>query len=1227
MKLAKIKVFLGLMVFMASLSVGLLPTPTVSAASKTFINANGQSDSGVSLNRFQFVNPFNIYDSVTQKTYVVDSGTCDNDALFGCNNSDKNGNNGYWDTYAAVWQDSGRGYNYWYWPSSDGKPAPPDKNTSLCPSALVLGVHIGDDNFYGGTKLRGASLSIVNTAIQGKDCFVHDGYNRIVRDQDVTGRGVAATQSDATWSYNADNGSDACSGIPRGSVNSDGQDTTWDVDSTKCIVDPSYVVANNLAGGKDGTATLQKAYFGLGTFFHWTDTTTLTSYIDDNTTLTPVTDTLSLADIKKGLDGGSSSVKALDNPANYTYYSNESCVSNGAYKAILAVQTSDPTQGTLLHRTNGDVSKEFSNDWNHGSAGSGGSGSEPSLQAKCLVGGSGDPVRSMPSLIWQDPNHQVYSPAVISLADYKVKTEGQTPPTLPGAGSSNDLTDSSNVPTVHCDVSWNPLTWFLCPIANMLIGLATSFDNLINDELCIQPASGFGTCGSAGGAGGNIQSYKAAWSTVRDIALGVVVIIGLIAIISQASGVQIFDAYTIKKTMPRLVIAAVAVSLSWPLMNWFIQLTNDLGYGVRTLIYHSVSGAANGSFSGFGGVTDFFTTGGVIYLLGIGGVVCFAATAALFGAVAVLVLTLRQIIIICLVITGPLAIMLYAAPYGQKLAGRWWQEFTQLTFAFPIVAAAIAAGHVFGAIALKQSGNGITQLIGFAAYFAGDAAVLGILAKRGAILGAATSAVRKGAQPAFGFLDKRRKANLAARGKRWQTFAHHAKAGEVNLGNYVSPRLKRTTALAERLSGRINRVGVGASAGWQGAYGFGQKGAAYSANAIQTGAAEAGKEEGIQKVATDNATNRLLVWGHHYGETRALAMLQDYYQNQGGDSGENMDEAAARAKVQRARANVRGVVGGYNGGRAAAAFLNMARDGTAIRDIKDQAELAAIAGHGDESMAYTFSSQASSVARQVGRSDLAIASEPQGKLIHAVNNAMMHGIVEPDYDQAIRQARASGAGGETASTDLTNAKSRTIKNKVESSFDTINRFMQGADNITDEEALQAAAVIQAYQNSADLGYGKVDNIQAFNETMTDQRKADFEDFLAHPAYRTADGGVRVAKTTAGRGEGPRDADGHVPIELGDQISVGEAVKATAGKYYSKTPEDKRNERADREAAYINGTYGGPTSGPGGPDPMDPRNPYRPGGPGGPSNPGGPGGPGSPSGPGNPPNPPTLGGGP
>ncbi len=273
----------------------------------------------------------------------------------------------------------------------------------------------------------------------------------------------------------------------------------------------------------------------------------------------------------------------------------------------------------------------------------------------------------------------------------------------------------------------NALTWIVCPIVFALTQTVNFVDNLITDQLNIKTNTIF--CDTTGSA---CSAYYTAWQSFRDIALGLMAIAGLIIVIAQALGLEILDAYTLRKALPRLLVAAVGITLSWPLMRFLIQFSDDLGFGVRHLIYAPFAGLGQSldlSFGQDGIVGSLFgslgaagaATAAIPAWLVLGGpaaLLSFIGTAVLAVLVAVTVLILRQVAIILLMLLAPLAIVAYIMPNTQRVYRMWWESFSKALLMFPLIAAFIATGRVFSAIAINSGGSSVNQIIGFAAYFA-----------------------------------------------------------------------------------------------------------------------------------------------------------------------------------------------------------------------------------------------------------------------------------------------------------------------------------------------------------------------------------------------------------------------------------------------------------------------------------------------------------------------------
>ncbi len=265
--------------------------------------------------------------------------------------------------------------------------------------------------------------------------------------------------------------------------------------------------------------------------------------------------------------------------------------------------------------------------------------------------------------------------------------------------------------SISCETSFfNPLTWIMCPLIDLFQGIINFLDGQINKFLNV-PVDFF-TETSTSGAG-----FYAAWASMRTIALVLLVLIGLVMVISQAISIGPFDAYTVKKIMPRLAVAVIGISISWPIMRLLVILSNDVGNAVRGIILAPFSGPAfpdPGLAAGAqGAIGGAFATG--FFALGILGMLSFLATAALAVVVAFGVLLIRQIVIALLAILAPIAIIAFVLPNTQKAWKLWWESFSKALLMFPIIAAFIASGRVFAKVSVKADNDAIHQLMAFIA--------------------------------------------------------------------------------------------------------------------------------------------------------------------------------------------------------------------------------------------------------------------------------------------------------------------------------------------------------------------------------------------------------------------------------------------------------------------------------------------------------------------------------
>jgi hypothetical protein len=237
--------------------------------------------------------------------------------------------------------------------------------------------------------------------------------------------------------------------------------------------------------------------------------------------------------------------------------------------------------------------------------------------------------------------------------------------------------------------------WIICPILNFTAGLADGSYGIVAGFLEVQPLLTTGTS----------EPIYQAWSIMRNIANVAFVIAFMIIIFSQITSYGISN-YGIKKMLPRLIIAAILVNISYWVCAIAVDITNILGGSIKQL-FDSVGATFEApSFSGVeGGATWSDITIGVLSVgLVVAASIYFTLSALipiLITVVAalvttVLILAVRQALIILLVVISPLAFVAFLLPNTQNLFSKWRNLFQTLLLMFPIIAA------IFGASALAS---------------------------------------------------------------------------------------------------------------------------------------------------------------------------------------------------------------------------------------------------------------------------------------------------------------------------------------------------------------------------------------------------------------------------------------------------------------------------------------------------------------------------------------------
>lgn len=173
-----------------------------------------------------------------------------------------------------------------------------------------------------------------------------------------------------------------------------------------------------------------------------------------------------------------------------------------------------------------------------------------------------------------------------------------------------------------------------------------------------------------------------------------------------------FNAYTAKKIIPRLLIAMVLIQLSWFIFTGLIQITNGIAYGIEGLILQpfktsdglptlgdAITKLLGGNgWAGFGSLVAGGAAGTAVVIMNLGAILPIAGMALVSLLVGFFVLILRQMVLVGLLVVVPLALVAWILPGTERWWKLWWENFSKLLIMYPMILGMVAAGRAFAII-------------------------------------------------------------------------------------------------------------------------------------------------------------------------------------------------------------------------------------------------------------------------------------------------------------------------------------------------------------------------------------------------------------------------------------------------------------------------------------------------------------------------------------------------
>jgi hypothetical protein len=288
------------------------------------------------------------------------------------------------------------------------------------------------------------------------------------------------------------------------------------------------------------------------------------------------------------------------------------------------------------------------------------------------------------------------------------------------AGLSGLLTGASSLTSGLSSCAIETVGWVICPTMRSIARLADYGFTYINQNfLKIDYNIASNTSGT----------YKA-WELMRNIANALFVVAFMTLVYSQLTGRG--GNYSMKRLVPKLLISAVLVNVSYYVCVFFVDIVNILGDSILILFKGLAQGIGKGSsVMPIGGQTAPSLQDGTltqittailsktgyawVFLAPVAAVTISIATICAAGLV---LLIGRKTIIAVLILGSPLLFVAYLLPNLERFFQQGLRIFFQLLLLYPIVAILLGTGQIVSLTITTVGSNDANYRASNDSYFA-----------------------------------------------------------------------------------------------------------------------------------------------------------------------------------------------------------------------------------------------------------------------------------------------------------------------------------------------------------------------------------------------------------------------------------------------------------------------------------------------------------------------------
>ena len=299
----------------------------------------------------------------------------------------------------------------------------------------------------------------------------------------------------------------------------------------------------------------------------------------------------------------------------------------------------------------------------------------------------------------------------------------ETQQEVENANTGNNTTttlSSTKATTDGCKATMGAIGWIVCPVMEKVSEAVDWLYEKIEDILLIDPIP----------AEDGTPIYEI-WKYCLSVTNVVFIIFFLVVIYSQLTGWGITN-YGIKKTLPKLIVMAILVNLSFLICSLAVDVSNIVGHGLRG-VFEAVERTAMANMgnsvdatSMTVSVAEMYTSmaGGTALAVG-AGVIAFELGAfwmlipTVLGAIVavatgLITIALRQAVIMLLVMVAPLALVASILPNTENLYKKWKQLLMRMLVFYPMFSLLFGAASLAGFAIITSAKDGFGLLLGVA---------------------------------------------------------------------------------------------------------------------------------------------------------------------------------------------------------------------------------------------------------------------------------------------------------------------------------------------------------------------------------------------------------------------------------------------------------------------------------------------------------------------------------